>query len=51
MYYLRKGKIKTMYPCLVLLAGYEIECLDHAQHQGFQQPCSYGIDHMDAPTQ
>lgn len=39
-----------MYPRLILLAGYEIEGPVHAQPQGFQQPCSYGIDHMDAPT-
>lgn len=41
----------TTYPCLILLAGYEIEFLGHAQHQGCQQLCSYDIDHMDAPTQ
>lgn len=31
--------------------GYEREGRGHAQHQGFQQLYSYGIDHMDAPIQ
>lgn len=31
--------------------GYEREGRGHAQRQGFQQLCSYGIDHMDAPKQ
>lgn len=46
----KTAKLRTKHPLMTLLA-YEIEGLGHAQHQESQQPCSYDIDHMDAPTE